>query len=80
MQSGKARADEWVLEYEREDRQRHDPLTGWVGSADTKRQVRLRFESEAAAVSYAQKSGLDYVVEPPRVHRLKIQAYSDNFR
>ncbi len=80
MQSGKARADEWVLEYAPASRQDHDPLTGWVGSSDTKRQLRLRFDSQDEAVAYATRKGLDYNVETPRVHRLKLQAYSDNFR
>ncbi|MBZ6378870.1 ETC complex I subunit [Pacificimonas flava] len=80
MSSGKARGEEWVLEYEPDSRQVHDPLTGWYGSSDTRRQVKLRFESEEGAVAYARTKGLDYSVEPPRVHRLKLQSYSDNFR
>lgn len=80
MQSGKANGDDWMLEYAPSDRQRHDPLTGWYGSSDTNRQLRMRFESQAEAEAYARQAGLDYVVEPPRVHRLHLQAYSDNFR
>ncbi|MBV7255703.1 ETC complex I subunit [Pacificimonas sp. WHA3] len=80
MQSGKARADEWVLEYVPNARQRHDPMTGWAGSADTKQQLKLRFDSREQAIAYAEKKDVAYSVAPPRVHRLKIQAYSDNFR
>ena len=80
MQSGKGHADEWVLEYVPADRQRHDPMTGWYGSSDTKRQVKLRFDGREAAETYAKKLGLDVMIEAPRVHRLKLQAYSDNFR
>jgi ETC complex I subunit conserved region len=80
MQSGKAGIDDWVLEFERVDPQRPDPLTGWAGSRDTRRQIKLRFGSAEAATAYAERNGLDYVMLPPRVHRLKIQTYADNFK
>ena len=80
MQSGRARVGEWVLIRERGEAQRHDPLTGWIGSGDTDTQVELSFVSEATAVAYAKAHGLGYRVEalPPRA--LKLQAYADNFR
>lgn len=31
MQSGRARTDSWVLEYEPAEAKRPDPLTGWAG-------------------------------------------------
>ena len=42
--------------------------------------MRLAFESEAAAVAYAEAHGLDYSVVPLGPHTLKLQAYADNFR
>lgn len=80
MQSGKARTQEWVLEFERADPQRPDPLTGWAGSADTRRQLTLRFDSAEAAKAYAEREGFAYTVLPARTHRLKIQTYADNFK
>jgi hypothetical protein len=80
MQSGKSGLGDWLLEFERTDAQRADPLTGWAGSADTRRQVRLRFATLDAARAYAEREGLAYAVVPPRTHRLKIQAYADNFK
>jgi hypothetical protein len=80
MQSGKARLNEWVLEYEPQDAMRPDPLTGWPGSSDTRRQLRLRFDSLEAAVGYAKKLGVDYRVQPPQTSTLKLQAYADNFK
>jgi hypothetical protein len=80
MQSGKSRTDEWVLEFERTDPLRHDPLTGWAGSGDTRRQVSLGFDDLEAAEAYASRSGIEYTVLPPRPHRLKLQAYADNFK
>lgn len=80
MQSGKARMQEWVLEFERADPQRPDPLTGWAGSADTRRQLTLRFDSAEAAKAYAEREGFAYTVLQPRTHNLKIQTYADNFK
>lgn len=79
-QSGRAAAGKWVLEFERKDPLRPDPLTGWNGSRDTKPQVRLAFPAKEAAVAYCQKHGLEYHLVPAAPVRLKIQAYADNFR
>ena len=79
-QSGKANAGRWLLEFEREDPLRPDPLTGWAGSSDTRPQVRLTFDSKEAAIAYAERHGLDYHLVPAAPVKLKIQAYADNFR
>ena len=79
-QSGKANAGKWVLEFERQQALRPDPLTGWNGSGDTSTQVRIAFASRDAAIAYCQKHGLDYHVIPAAPVSLKIQAYADNFR
>jgi hypothetical protein len=79
-QSGKANARSWLLEFERSEPMRPDPLTGWNGSGDTNPQVRMNFPSKDAAIAYCEKHGLGFhVVEAPPV-RLKLQAYADNFR
>lgn len=80
MQSGRARTDEWVLEFEQSEARRPDPLMGWTGSGDTQAQVRLNFPSKDAAKAYAEKHGIAArVYATPRTH-LKLQAYADNFR
>jgi hypothetical protein len=79
-QSGKANAGKWILEFEREQPLRPDPLTGWNGSNDTNPQVRMAFASKEAAIAYCEKNGLDYHLVPAAPVRLKIQAYADNFR
>jgi hypothetical protein len=79
-QAGQARAGSWLLEFERQDALRPDPLTGWAGSADTRPQVRLTFPTRDAAVAYATRHGFDYHIVPASPVRLKIQAYADNFR
>lgn len=79
-QSGKAKAGRWLLEFERKEALRPDPLTGWNGSGDTDTQVRLTFDSKESAIAYCDKHGLEHHVLPARPVRLKIQAYADNFR
>jgi hypothetical protein len=80
MQSGRARMGEWLLEWERDEPQRPDPLTGWAGSGATETQVQLRFPSREAALAYARRHGLEVEVVPLGPRRLKLQAYADNFR
>ena len=79
-QSGKAKDGKWLLEFERLEPLRPDPLTGWNGSGDTNTQVRMAFASKEAAIAYCDKHGLDYHVVPAPPVKLKIQAYADNFR
>jgi hypothetical protein len=79
-QSGKANAGRWLLEFERQQPLRPDPLTGWNGSGDTNPQVRMTFASKEAAIAYCDKHGLEYHVVPAPPVRLKLQAYADNFR
>jgi len=79
MQSGKRNTQVWLLEFEPADRQTADPVMGWSGSADTRRQVRLKFASQAEAEAYARRQGLDFVVLPDQPRALKLQSYADNF-
>ena len=79
-QSGRANAGLWLLEFERSEGQRADPLTGWAGSGDTRTQVKLTFRTKDEAVAYADRHKLAYHVVPATPVKLKLQAYADNFR
>ena len=79
-QSGRAAKGRWSLEFERQEAQRPDPLTGWNGSGDTDTQVRLAFATKEEAIEYCRRKGIDYHLVPAAPIRLKIQSYSDNFR
>lgn len=79
-QSGKANAGRWLLEFERQQALRPDPLTGWNGSGDTGPQVRLTFQTSQAAIAYCERHGLQFYIVPSAPVKLKIQAYADNFR
>jgi ETC complex I subunit conserved region len=80
MQSGKARTDEWALEFVPSEARHADPLMGWAGSGDTQVQVKLNFPTMDAARAYAAKNGIECTIleTPPKT--LKLQAYADNFR
>lgn len=80
MQSGKARTEEWVLEFEQSAARFADPLMGWTGTGDTQSQVRLTFPSKDAARAYAEKYGIAARIHATPAKRLKLQAYADNFR
>ena len=80
MQSGRARTDAWILEFEPAEAKKPDPLTGWAGSGDTQGQVRLGFPTLDAATAYADREGLAFTVVAAPERKLKLQAYADNFR
>jgi NADH dehydrogenase ubiquinone Fe-S protein 4 len=79
-QSGKAQDGRWTLEFERQQPQRPDPLTGWNGSGDTRTQIRLRFDTKEEALAYAARKGFTVHLVPAAPLTLKLQAYADNFR
>jgi len=81
MQSGRAKAKGWMLEWEAVRPQQADPLTGWAGRGETQRQVFLTFPTAAAAIAYAEARGIAYEVEPVRAPaELKPKSYADNFK
>lgn len=80
MQSGKARTNCWVLEYEPEARKSPDPLMGWTSSTDMRQQVSLEFATRDEAVAYADKNAIPFQVFEPHKPAPKAKSYSDNFR
>jgi NADH dehydrogenase ubiquinone Fe-S protein 4 len=80
MQSGRAQARKWVLEYEPATPRRPDPLMGWASAADTLNEVQLRFSTCDEAVAFADRLGLDYTVIAPHDSAERPKSYADNFR
>jgi hypothetical protein len=80
MQSGDAKTQRWLLEYEPEMERRVDPLMGWTSSADMRSQVRLAFATRDEAVGYAERHGIPYRVFEPKESRAPVISYSDNFK
>ncbi|MDA1089190.1 MAG: ETC complex I subunit [Proteobacteria bacterium] len=79
MQSGRRNAKRWVLEFEPASAKQTDSLMGWIGSSDTRGQVRLRFDSKEDALAFAQTNKLTARVQNPKPRRIKHKNYADNF-
>ena len=80
MQSGRAKADEWVLEFEPSDARRSDPLMGWTVTGDTaSSQVRLTFATREEAIRYAEAHAIPFQLTDPKPAKRIIKAYADNF-
>lgn len=80
MQSGRGKTHQWLMEFETSAPNRVEPLMGWTSGADTRNQLRLRFESREEAVAYAAARGLTAVVVDPQERTLKPKSYAENFR
>lgn len=78
MQSGRAKTRVWVLEYE-PVKKFADPLMGWVGNADTRQQLRIKFPTQQAAEEYAKVNGIPYEVDLPHDREFQAKSYADNF-
>ena len=77
-QSGRAH-DRWTLEYEPASPREIEPLMGWTSSTDMRSQIKLRFDSKEEAIAYAERNGIAYRVEEPKIVTRKVLSYSDNF-
>ena len=79
MQSGKANARQWRLEFEPASARSIDPLMGWTSSADMNGQVRLAFDSKEEAIAYAERHGIPFRLHEPQEPPVILKAYADNF-
>jgi hypothetical protein len=80
MQSGRAKAKLWVMEFEPTAARQVESLMGWTSSADTRAQLRLHFDTLEEAIAYAQKGNLMYSVERTHERNVKPKLYADNFK
>ena len=79
MQSGKAKTDKWILEYEPASKRSIDPLMGYTSSSDMNSQVKLEFNSLEDAKAFATKNGIAFTVQKPQKAKRRVMAYADNF-
>ena len=81
MQSGTAKTTDWLLEFAPDSAREVDPLMGWTSSSDTQTQVKLRFDSRAAAEAYATANAIEFdVIEPQKRKALiRQRGYGENF-
>jgi hypothetical protein len=79
MQSGQAKTEDWVIDFEPEQARQIEPLMGWTSSGDMRQQLRLRFDTKEEAIAYCERHAVVYQVsEAKPVDRRRI-SYSDNF-
>jgi len=80
MQSGRGRLKDWVLEYELETPRAPESLMGWTASGDTNNQVKLLFDTQEAAITFALAKGWTFTVTPEKPRHVRPRNYVDNFR
>jgi ETC complex I subunit conserved region len=78
MTSGKAGTRQWKLRFEPRSSQYIEPLMGWTGSDDTLSQVELTFPSVEAAVAYARRQGLHFMVQGGAAAATSVRSIEDS--
>ena len=81
MQSGTGNADQWFLEFDKNDNKPIDQVMSWIGSSDTTSQIKLKFENKEEATQYAKSNNLLYYVDEGSGKKMNIRknGYGDNF-
>ena len=79
MQSGRGKVSGWTLEIEPAGGVVNDDLMGWSGSRDTRKQIKLSFPSQKAALAYAEKNGLTVAILPSQERKIVPKSYADNY-
>lgn len=79
MQSGNAKTL-WHLSFTSEDKN-IDSLMGWTGSKDMlANEVLLKFSSKEAAIEYAKRKELEYIVIEPKTRTTIKKSYVSYFK
>ena len=78
MQSGRAKSNKWILEFETRDPTRN-PLMGWESSNDTLSELILEFSSKELAIEYAKKNKINVEIIEPKKRKIVKKSYADNF-
>ena len=79
MQSGTAKNQDWVLDYEPAEPREVEPLMGWTSSGDMKQQLTLHFDTKEDAIAYCERKGIAYQVIEPKDSVRRPVAYADKF-
>ncbi len=82
MQSGRGKEKNWQLEFYPESKPFIYKIMGWTGSSDVNQEICLKFKTLDTAVSFANKYGIDYIIEKPIKEKIEqfSKCYADNFR
>jgi len=82
MQSGRAKAQNWVVEPELPTARTPDALMGWATSGDTLGELagKLIFKTAEDAAAYATRKGWEYSVAVSHDRHIEPKNYLDNFK
>ena len=78
MQSGQAKSNKWLLEFNTKD-STINPLMGWESSTETLSELKLEFTSKELAIEYAKKNKIDFELIEPQKRKIVKKSYADNF-
>lgn len=78
MQSGMARTKFWILEFNKSNSNK-DFVMGWTSSSNTDEQIKLKFETQEQAITYAKENNIQFDLITNKKNKLIIKAYADNF-
>ena len=78
MQSGLAKSNKWVIEFETKN-PGVNPLMGWESSSDTLSELNLEFSTKELAIEYAKKNKIDFEIIEPQKRKVVKKSYADNF-
>ena len=79
--SGTGNANQWFLEFEKNDHKPIDQVMSWIGSSDTTSQIKLKFGTKEEATLYAKKNNLLFFIDEGSEKKMNIRknGYGDNF-
>lgn len=78
-QSGLGNTKLWYLKVESSNLYYINPLMGWVGSKDPRKQIVLKFDSLEKAISYAKRRNAKYTIDMPKNTKKSLKSYASNF-
>ena len=79
MQSGRAKTESWVLEFEPQTQRKIEPLMGYTASSDMRQQLRMQFPTAEAAEAYCRKNGIAFITQKPKEPLRRRNSYAENF-
>ena len=78
-QSGTKVSKKWILEYVGKQLVA-DTLTGWFGSSDMTKEIRLSFDSKEDAVRHALANKIEFEALVSKEKKIKPNIYVNNFK
>ncbi|KAL2522663.1 NADH dehydrogenase [ubiquinone] iron-sulfur protein 4 [Forsythia ovata] len=81
-QQGSGKVGRWKINF-MSTQKWENPLMGWTSTGDPYSHVgdsAISFDSEEAAMAFAERHGWEYTVKKRQTPLLKVKSYADNFK